>query len=136
MLPPREAPVSHRPFTLKFLAAVLFLPACDGGGSPERAAVERYDSAGIPIVVSDVSGLPGCTLSPEPRVEIGNRHEPGPALWFRFEPTGEAGCRLDVPDGVDVYEFGPDYMLGETTDEMGVESVVLYALGKARQASP
>lgn len=87
--------MSHRPFTLTFLAAVLCLPACDGGGSPERAAVERYDSAGIPIVVSDVSGLPECTLSPEPRVEIGNR--PG----------------------------DPDH----------VESVVLYAQGKARQAS-
>ncbi|HSM04407.1 MAG TPA: hypothetical protein VK858_07285 [Longimicrobiales bacterium] len=62
--------------------------------------------------------------------------EPGPAVWLRFEPSGEARCRLHVPDGVDVYEFGPDYMLGETTDEMGVESVVLYALGKARQASP
>lgn len=49
-------------------------------------------------------------------------------LWTVFDPEGKALGFIETPDGLTVYEIGADYLLGRATDEMGVESVQVWAL--------
>ena len=49
-------------------------------------------------------------------------------LWTVFDPEGRALGFVETPDGLTVHEIGTDYLLGQATDEMGVESVQLWAL--------
>lgn len=49
-----------------------------------------------------------------------------PHRWLRFDPAGRFTCRLILPDDLDVYELGPDYVLGLQEGEFGVEQVALY----------
>jgi hypothetical protein len=49
--------------------------------------------------------------------------------WMIFETDGRLSCEIDLPPGYDrfgVFEFGRDYVLGRTTDELGVLRVELY----------
>lgn len=49
--------------------------------------------------------------------------------WMGFDTDGRFLCHLDIPhDGLTTYEFGADYWLGVHTDELGVETVVVYEL--------
>lgn len=50
------------------------------------------------------------------------------ATWLQFDQDGRFVCRLAVPSGLDVYEFGPDYVLGHREGELNTEQVVLYQL--------
>ncbi|MCH7933334.1 MAG: hypothetical protein IIC36_04995 [Gemmatimonadetes bacterium] len=52
----------------------------------------------------------------------------GPARWIRFEQNGRFSCRTDIPVGIEVYEFGRDYVLGEQRGVLDTEQVVLYEL--------
>ena len=52
----------------------------------------------------------------------------GPARWIRFEQNGRFSCRTDIPVGIEVYEFGRDYVLGEQRGVLDTELVVLYEL--------
>lgn len=57
--------------------------------------------------------------------------EPGghqPAKWIRFDRNGGFSCRTDIPVGIEVYEFGRDYVLGKQQGALGIEQVVLYEL--------
>ena len=49
-------------------------------------------------------------------------------LWTVFDARGRALGFVETPDGLSVYEIGTDYLLGQATDEMGVESVQVWAL--------
>ncbi|MDE2763113.1 MAG: hypothetical protein OXK74_10060 [Gemmatimonadota bacterium] len=49
-------------------------------------------------------------------------------LWTVFDPEGRALGFIETPEGLTVYEIGADYLLGRATDEMGVESVQVWAL--------
>lgn len=57
-------------------------------------------------------------------------NSPPEADWTRFDPMGRFECHAKIPSGLQVYEFGRDYILGEATNELGVETVVLYSLSK------
>ena len=49
--------------------------------------------------------------------------------WMGFEPDGKFLCHLEYShSGLDPYEFGADYWLGVQTDELGIETVVVYGL--------
>lgn len=56
------------------------------------------------------------------------RRRQSPQAWLSFEPSGALLCRLEVPflDSWDVYEFGPDYVMGRMTDALDVEHVRRY----------
>lgn len=54
-------------------------------------------------------------------------HTPG-ERWVGFAPDGRVTCEVALPEGFDPYEFGADYVLGDTRDELDVERVVLYGL--------
>ena len=49
-------------------------------------------------------------------------------LWTVFDPEGQALGFIETPDGLTIYEIGADYLLGRATDELGVESVRVWAL--------
>ena len=49
-------------------------------------------------------------------------------LWTVFDPGGQALGFIETPDGLTIYEIGAEYLLGQATDEMGVESVQVWAL--------
>jgi hypothetical protein len=51
-----------------------------------------------------------------------------PREWFAFQPDGQFVCRVRPPQGIEVYEFGRDYVLGLQEDSVGVERVVKHPL--------
>ncbi len=54
----------------------------------------------------------------------------GPNRWSVFDESGSWLGRVDLPDGLLVFEIGSDYVLGRTTDELEVEHVELFELIK------
>ena len=44
-------------------------------------------------------------------------------LWTVFDPEGRVLGLVETPDGLTILEIGADYILGRTTDDLGVESV-------------
>lgn len=52
---------------------------------------------------------------------------PGP--WLAFDDQGRFQCRATLPDYDEVLEFGPDYVLAKSRDDLGVERVVMHRLG-------
>lgn len=55
------------------------------------------------------------------------QHE-GPSRWLIFDSDGRLTGRLSVPRGFLPLEWGADYVLGVTTDDLGVERVQLYSM--------
>ena len=55
--------------------------------------------------------------------------EDGPApLWTVFDPEGHVLGFIETPKDLWIFEIGEDYLLGRTTDELGVEKVQLWPL--------
>jgi hypothetical protein len=52
--------------------------------------------------------------------------------WSVFDPDGRWVARVRTPVDVEVYQVGPDWILGRGRDEMEVESVRLYRLDRTR----
>ena len=50
--------------------------------------------------------------------------------WVVFSGEGVCLGTVETPGGVTVYEIGPNYLLGEAVDAMGVERVEMYGLSK------
>lgn len=50
------------------------------------------------------------------------------AHWIRFSADGTPVCRMQVTRDLQIYEFGPDYVLGKIADELGVEHVVMHEM--------
>jgi hypothetical protein len=51
-------------------------------------------------------------------------------VWQVFDPQGRLLGPVALPVGFDALDFGADYVLGRTTDELDVERVLLYELVK------
>jgi hypothetical protein len=56
--------------------------------------------------------------------------KPVPRSWTVFDARGRYLGDVLVPSGLTVHEIGNDYVLGRATDELGVESVVMFPLHK------
>ena len=55
--------------------------------------------------------------------------------WMAFEPDGTFSCHLErVP--ISIHEIGADYVLGIQSDELGVQTVVMYSLGRPQPGTP
>ncbi len=52
--------------------------------------------------------------------------EPGP--WLAFDGDGRFQCRATLPDYDEILEFGADYLLAKSRDNLGVERVVMHRL--------
>ena len=55
-------------------------------------------------------------------------------LWTVFDPAGRVLGFVETPKGLEILEIGEDYILGRTEDEMGVESIQVWPLGRAGQS--
>ena len=51
-------------------------------------------------------------------------------IWTVFDADGRVQGFVETPSGLDVFEIGEDYILGTTTDELGVERVQLWPLDR------
>ena len=51
-------------------------------------------------------------------------------IWTVFDPDGQVQGLVETPAELDVFEIGEDYILGGTTDELGVERVQLWPLDR------
>lgn len=49
-------------------------------------------------------------------------------VWTVFDGDGRVQGFVETPPDLDVFEIGEDYILGTTTDELGVERVQLWPL--------
>ncbi len=52
-------------------------------------------------------------------------------LWTVFDPDGRVLGFVETPDGLTILEIGVEYILGHTTDDLGVESVQAWPLERA-----
>lgn len=50
--------------------------------------------------------------------------------WFVFTPEGGWLGTVDMPDGFELHQVGRDFVVGRWHDEMGVEFVHVYGLGR------
>ena len=48
--------------------------------------------------------------------------------WLVFAPGGELRGYVDIPDFGDIYQIGPDFVLGRRIGDLGVHQVVRYRL--------
>ena len=71
-------------------------------------------------------------VDPEGMLWISERFIPTtmPRLWAIIDPDAGAIATIEVPDRFEVYEVGVDYVLGRLTDELGVQRVRMYGLGR------
>jgi hypothetical protein len=53
-----------------------------------------------------------------------------PRRWTAFDRAGRMVAAVDTPPGFLVFEFGSDYVLGRSRDELDIERVQLYSLVK------
>lgn len=53
------------------------------------------------------------------------------AHWSVFDPEGTWLGKVALPSDLEVYEIGPDYLLGRTLDELEVERIRVYELIKS-----
>lgn len=58
--------------------------------------------------------------------------EDGPAPpWTVFDPEGRVLGFVETPGGLTILEIGADYILGQATDDLGVESVQVWPLDRS-----
>jgi 6-bladed beta-propeller len=56
-------------------------------------------------------------------------HAP-PHAWVVFDSSGVARGTVHTPEGLEIHQIGRDFILGVERDELGVERVVRYGLGR------
>ncbi|MDE2763095.1 MAG: hypothetical protein OXK74_09965 [Gemmatimonadota bacterium] len=87
-------------------------------------ATETRDSAGIRIVenAKPQEGSRVWRVASEPAVSIGEHEGEDPYLLYQVWDATK------LPDGLDIFEIGEDYVLGQSSDEMNVEFVQVWPL--------
>lgn len=76
-------------------------------------------------------------LGTDGRLWVAPYRKPGqePRRWMAFEPDGTFSCHLErVP--ISISEIGADYVLGVQSDELGVQTVAMYRLGRPQSGGP
>lgn len=51
-------------------------------------------------------------------------------IWTVFDAGGHALGFVETPAGLSLLEIGEDYLLGHTTDELGIERVQVWELAR------
>jgi hypothetical protein len=57
------------------------------------------------------------------------------STWLVFDPRGHAVARVTMPPRTRVLEIGEDYVLGLTLDDLDVETLTLWPLGRGPAGS-
>jgi len=58
------------------------------------------------------------------------------SLWTVFDPEGHVLGFVEMPEELQIYEIGEDYILGRAEDELGVESIQLWLLERSEGVAP
>lgn len=66
--------------------------------------------------------------------DLPGEDRPAP-LWTVFDAEGHALGFVETPPGMSLLEIGDDYLLGYTTDELGIERVQVWELERGRSPS-
>ncbi|MCY3599855.1 MAG: 6-bladed beta-propeller [Gemmatimonadetes bacterium] len=90
-------------------------PVADLMASEDRPVADRFPASSGVDVGRD--GRVWVGRYPKPRESVG---------WLVFEGDGEFLCHLESVPGLEVWEFGADYLLGTREDALGVESVAIF----------
>jgi hypothetical protein len=53
-------------------------------------------------------------------------------LWRVYDATGRAVATVRTPQGLDVHEIGPDYLIGRWRDELDIEYIRMHRLVRGR----
>lgn len=61
--------------------------------------------------------------------ELPGEERPG-SLWTVFDPEGHVLGFVETPEGLEIFEIGEHYILGRVRDELGVEYVQVWPLGR------
>ncbi len=63
--------------------------------------------------------------------DLPGKERPAP-LWTVFDPDGRVLGLIETPAGFSrIYEIGADYILGHSFDELGVETIQVWALDRS-----
>ena len=62
--------------------------------------------------------------------DLPREKRPAP-LWTVFDPEGRVLGFVETPEGLMIYEIGEDYLLGRTTDDLGVEYIQMWPLERS-----
>lgn len=90
-------------------------PVADLMASEDRPVADRFPASSRIAVGRDG------------RVWVGRYPRPRePAGWLVFEADGGFLCHAESVPGLDIWEFGADYLLGTREDALGVESVAIF----------
>ncbi len=90
-------------------------PIADLMASEDRPVANRFPASS------------GVTVGRDGRVWVGRYPKPRESAgWIVFEGDGEFLCHLESVPGLEVWEFGADYLLGTREDALGVESVAIF----------
>lgn len=90
-------------------------PIADLMASGDRPVADRFPASS------------GVAVGRDGRVWVDRYPKPGESAgWLVFEGDGEFLCHLESVPGLEVWEFGADYLLGTREDALGVESVAIF----------
>ncbi len=95
----------------------------------EERAVQEASAAKLPLV--DAYPAYGRVRGdPQGRLWVEDYRLPGyeARTWTVYDGQGCVREVVELPEGLDVYEIGRDYVLGKAVDELGVERVQLWPL--------
>jgi hypothetical protein len=87
-------------------------------------------------VAEQFPAFTGVQMGRDGRIWIREFAKPGSPprpQWIGFDRDGQFSCRAAVPNVSELLEFGTDYVLAKTEDELGVERVVQFSLGGPAQ---
>lgn len=98
-----------------------------GAGDSDASRKQRLllDQAPYPAQMPAITGLKTDT---EGNLWVRESQQPGDTLgtpWTVFDPRGQAVGTVRLPDALEVYAIGPDWLLGVQLDENHVEHVKL-----------
>lgn len=112
--------------------------ASRGGRDSEQWGPLHEATVDVDRPVADVfPAFSSFMLGTDGRLWVAPYRRPGqePRRWMAFEPDGTFSCHLErVPMGIS--EIGADYVLGVQSDELGVQTVAMYRLGRPEPGSP
>lgn len=97
----------------------------------EERALQVASAARLPLVDA-YPAYAGVAVDAEGRLWVEEYRPRGeePRTWTVFDGRGCVAEVVDVPDELEVWEIGGDYVLGKATDELGIEQVQVWPLSQ------
>ncbi len=101
--------------------ALIALPGSEPTRRPYRASVAEHYPAFASVMSDAVDHLW------VREYEVPGEERPG-SLWTVFDAEGRVLGFVEMPEGLEIFEIGEDYILGKLQDELGIEYVQVWPL--------